>query len=158
MRNALLVTFVVAAATACSETTPEPTTVETRALIASASTWTPSELTRDLEVDDATRQEIEAGVQALHASMVDVHERHRKAANLEGDARVAHMADLDADVRALHEQHKALWGSLDPAVREALATRLHERMDDHDDGTLTSLHERLRRMHGGDHGAERAGH
>jgi hypothetical protein len=151
----MLAVLALAAATACSEAASEPTTVETEALIASATTWMPSDLTRGLQVDDATRQKIEAGVRALHASMLDLHERHGKAEDLEGAARAAYMADLQADIGALHEQHKALWESLDPAVREALASRFHERMDDHGDGTMKSLHERLRRMHGGDHGVAR---
>ncbi|MGH7446321.1 MAG: hypothetical protein ACRELT_02095, partial [Longimicrobiales bacterium] len=70
----------------------------------------------------------------------------------------AYMADLKADAQALHEQHRTLWDSLDPAVRETLATRLHERMrDHHGDDSMKSLHERMRRMHGRDHGADGAG-
>ena len=89
MRKAMLAVLALAAATACSEAASEPTTVETEALIASAATWTPSDLTRGLRVDDATRQRIEAGVQALHASMLELHERHRKVEDLEGAARAA---------------------------------------------------------------------
>ncbi|MGH7448066.1 MAG: hypothetical protein ACREK1_04930, partial [Longimicrobiales bacterium] len=95
MRNTLLTTLAtlaVAAATACSEAASEPTAVETEALVASATAWTPADLTRDLQVDDATRQQIEAGIQALHTSMLELRGRHETAQTLEGDARAAYMA------------------------------------------------------------------
>lgn len=160
MRYTLLTTFVTVAAaaiTACSEAAPEPTAVETEALIASASGWTAADLTRDLPVDAATRQQIEAGVQALHTSMLALHGRYESAQALEGDARAAYMTEIRADIRTLHEQHSALWDSLDPEVRQLLAARLHERMRDHEDGSMKALHERMRRMHGGDHAPD-AGH
>jgi hypothetical protein len=158
MRKALLATFAVAALTACSEAASEPSAVETEALIATAAAWTPADLTRGLQVDDATRREIEAGVTALHAAMLDLHARHEKAGTLEGGARAAYMAELQADVETIHEQHRALWESLDPAVREALAERFHERLHEQDDGPTKSLHERMRRMHGGNDGAGGVGH
>jgi hypothetical protein len=155
-----LATLAVAATAGCSETGSQPpTAVETEAVIASASAWMPSDLTRDLQVDNATRQKIEAGVQALHAAMLAVHERYEKAETLKGNARVTYMDDLNADIQSVHEQHRALWDSLDPEVRETLAARLHERMRNHDDdGALKSSHERMRRMHGGDHGADGTTH
>jgi hypothetical protein len=155
MRHTLITilgTAAVAATTACSEAATQPTAIETEALIASAAAWTPSDLTRDLQVDETTRQKIEAGVQSLHTSLLALHERHVRAQNLEGDARAAYLTDIQEDMIAVHEQHKVLWDSLDPAVRETLATRLHEQMRDHGGDDTGSLHERLRRMHGGDHG------
>jgi hypothetical protein len=152
MKTALLAILALGAATtACSEGASEPTAVQTEALIASASAWTPSDLTRDLKVDDATRQAIEAGMKELHASMLDLHERRRQAETLEGDARAASLDDLEADVQALHARHLELWNSLDPDVREMLASRFHERVDEHDGGPGKSLHERMRRLHGGGH-------
>ncbi|MGH7481565.1 MAG: hypothetical protein ACRELV_05375 [Longimicrobiales bacterium] len=153
-----LATLALAATTACSDAASEPIAVDTEALVASATAWTPSDLTRDLQVDDATREKIEAGLQALHASMVELHDRHETAQTLKGEARDAYVADLKADMQELHEQHRALWESLDPAVKEALAARLHQRMREHDGETASSLHERMRRLHGGDHGADGAGH
>lgn len=161
MRHALITilgTAAVAVTTACSEAATQPTAVETEALIASATAWTPSDLTRGLQVDDATRQKIEAGVQSLHTSLLALHERHESAQNLEGDARAAYLTGIHEDMIALHEQHKVLWDSLDPGVRETLATRLHEQMRHHGDDDNGSLHERMRRMHGGDHDADGAGH
>lgn len=162
MRRTLLPTLAaltLAATTACAEAGSEPTAVETDALLASVTAWTPADLTRDLQVDDATRQRIEAGVQALHASMIELHDRHQKAAPLEGAARDTYLADLHADMKELHEQHIELWESLDPEVRKVLAARMHERMrEHHGDETANSLHERMRRMHGGDHDADHADH
>ena len=156
MRHALittLATLAVAAVTACSESASEPTAVETDLLLASATAWTPADLTRDLPVDDATRQKIEAGVQSLHASMLELHGRHETAQTLAGEARAEYVADLKADMLKLHEQHRTVWATLDPEVRQLLASRLHERLDAHGDGAMRSLHERLKRMHAGDHDA-----
>jgi hypothetical protein len=154
----ILAAAAVAATTACSEAATQPTAVETEALIASATAWTPSDITRGLQVDEATRQKIEAGVQSLHTSLLALHERHENAQTLEGDARAAYMTDIHENMIALHEQHKVLWDSLDPAVRETIATRLHEQMRHHDDDAANSIHERMRRLHGGDHDADGAGH
>lgn len=162
MRRTLIPTLAaltLAATTACAEAASEPTAVETDALLASVTAWTPADLTRDLQVDDATRQEIEAAVRALHASMIELHDRHEKAGTLDGAARDAYLADLHADMKELHEQHIVLWESLDPEVRTVLAARMHERMrEHHGDETANSLHERMRRMHGGDHDADHAAH
>jgi len=161
MRHTLLPALAIlglAGIAACSKGSSEPTAVETVALLATATDWTPSDLTRDLQVDDATRQEIEAGVQALHASLIELHGRHETVETLEGAEREAYVAELEADMQALHEQHSALWDSLDPAVKETLAARLHERMREHSDEAASSLHDRMRRLHGGDHGAAGAGH
>lgn len=151
MKQVLLAVLALAVTTACSERASEPTAVQTEALIASSAEWTPADFTRDLPVDDATRERIETGVRTLHAAMLDLYARHEKAETLEGDARSAFMMELEADVRALHEQHVALWNSLDADVREALAARFHAQMDDHHGGPMKSLHDRLRSTHGGDH-------
>lgn len=161
MRKALfpaVAILVMAATTACSGPASEPTAVDTAALIETADAWTPAAVTSDLQVDEATRQEIEAGLRTLHASLLDLRARHEAAEALDGSARAAYMAELEEEVRAIHEQHKALWDSLDPAVREALAARLHERMrEEHDDPSMKSLHERMRRLHGDGEG-HGAGH
>lgn len=161
MRRNLLPTLALAlaATTACAEAASEPTAVATDAMLASVTAWTPADLTRNLQVDDATRQEIEAAVGALHASMVELHERHEHAATLQGTARDEYLADLHADMQELHEQHTTLWESLDPAVKEILAARIHERMrEHHDDDSMRSFHERMRRLHGSDHAADHAEH
>ena len=154
MKHALpiLATLTLAATTACSEAVSEPTAVETEALVASATAWTPGDLTRNLQVDEVTRRKIEAGVQSLHASMVELHARHERVETLEGEARAEYVAHLKADMQELHEEHRALWESLDPAVRETLAARFHEQMREHDAGPMKAIHERMRRLHGGDHG------
>lgn len=160
MKQALLsmvATLTLAATTACSEAASEPTAVQTEALVASAPAWTATDLTRDLQVDEATRVKIEAGVQALHTSMVELHARHETLETLEGEARAAYAASLKADMQKLHEEHRVLWETLDPAVRETLAARFHEQMGDHDAGPMKSMHERMRRLHGGDHAGD-AGH
>lgn len=133
MKHPLLVTLAtlaVVATTACSEAGSEPAAIEMEGLVASAALWTPADLTRDLPVDDATRQEIDAGLRTLHASLLELDGREL----------------TEEDARSIHEQHAALWDSLDPDVRETLAARLHERM--HDDEGMESLHERMRRLHG----------
>jgi hypothetical protein len=161
MRHALLTTLAslaVISTTSCSEAASEPTAVQTEALVASAAAWQPADITRDLQVDDATRRKIEGWIESLHASLLEMHERHETSASLEGDARAAYMEDLQADMQTLHEQHKALWDSLDPAVQQTLTSRLHEQMRKHDDDDTSSLHERMRRMHGGDHAPHDAGH
>lgn len=162
MRHPLRSTLAVLAAistAACSEAASEPTAVDTETLVATAADWTPADLTRDLPVDAATQQRIDADVQAMHASMLEVHERHATAGTLEGAARDAYLADLAADMAALHEQHSVLWDSLDPAVQEMLASRFHEQMrEQHGVDGAMSLHDRMRRLHGGDHAADNAGH
>ena len=160
MRNVLPTTLaiVVMATTACSEAATQPTAVETEALLATSTEWTPIDLTRDLQVDDATRAKIEAGVQALHTSMLELHERYEGAQSLEGDARAAQIDDIEADLRALHEQHIGLWNSLDPAVKKTLAERMHEQMRNHHADDAGSLHDLMRRLHGGDHGTDGVGH
>lgn len=162
MRHLRFTTFAAIAAittAACSEAASEPTAVSTETLVASATDWTPADLTRDLPVDAATQQRIDAGVQAMHASMLELHARHATAATLEGAARDAYLADLEGDMQALHEQHRQLWDSLDPAVQETLASRFHEQKGaQHGDDEAMSLHERMRRMHGGGHAPDNAGH
>lgn len=147
-----LAVLTVAAMTACSENAPEPVAIDTDVLIASASVWTPADITRDLEVDGATRQQIEASLSTLHTTMLELRARHETAAALDGEAREVYMETLQQDVQAIHEEHRALWDSLDPAVRETLHERLHERMHEHDDGALKSFHARMRRLHGDQHG------
>jgi hypothetical protein len=149
MRTALLTIVTLAVTTACSESGMEPTPVQTEALIASASEWTPADFIADLPFDDATRQTIEAGMNELHASMLDLHDRYQKAETLAGEARTAYAEDLEADVQALHTRHLELWNSLDADVREELAVRFHDRMEGHGDGPMKSLHDRMRRLHGG---------
>ncbi|HSK19205.1 MAG TPA: hypothetical protein VK912_08695 [Longimicrobiales bacterium] len=162
MRHALLTTIAtlaVISTAACSEAASEPTAVDTEALVATAADWTPADLTRDLPVDAATQQRIDAGIQAMHSSMLELHARHATAGTLEGAARAAYLEELGADMQALHEQHRALWDSLDPAVQETLASRFHEQMrDHHGDDEAMSLHDRLRSMHGSDHAPGNAGH
>ena len=142
---------------ACSEAASEPTAVDTEALVATAADWSPANITRDLPVDAVTQQRIDAGVQAMHASMLELHERHAAAATLEGAAREAYLAELTADMQTLHEEHSALWDSLDPAVQETLAARFHEQMRAHHGDDGISLHERMRRMHAGKHAPDHAG-
>ena len=72
-------------------------------------------------------------------------------ARLAGDAKAAYVEDLEGDVQALHARHLELWNSLDADVREALASRFHDRMEGHGEGPFKAFHERLRRMHGGGH-------
>ena len=162
MRHALLTTFatlVVISTAACTDSASEPTAVDTEALVAAAADWTPANLTRDLPVDAATQQRIDAGIQTMHASMLELHARYATAGTLEGAAREAYLAELSADMQALHEQHGALWNSLDPAVQQILASRFHEQMrEHHGDDDAMSLHERMRRMHGGRHAPDNAGH
>ena len=162
MRHATFTTIATLAmisAAACTEASPEPTAVDTETLVATAADWTPADLTSDLPVDAATQQRIDAGVQAMHASMLELHERHAAAGTLEGAARDAYLADLGEAMQAVHEQHRELWESLDPAVQETLASRFHEQMRDyHGDDDAMSLHDRMRRMHGGDHAPDAAGH
>lgn len=153
MKNVLLPALAVLALTACSEAASEPTAVDTEALVATASAWTPSDITRDLDVDAATRQKIDEGLRSLHTSLMEMHERHQTLHGLEGEAREAYAAEIEADMRELHAQHSELWDSLDPDVQAALAARLHERMEDHGEAA-GSLHERMRRMH---HGADDTG-
>lgn len=147
-----LAVLAVAATTACSENAPEPVAVDAQALIASAEAWTPADITRDLPVDATTRQQIEAGLSTLHAAMLELRARHETAATLDGDAREAYMDTLHEDVQTIHEEHRSLWDSLDPAVRDALHERLHERMHEHDGAESKSFHARMRRMHGDQHG------
>jgi hypothetical protein len=161
MKHALIPTLSVltlAATTACSEAASEPTAVDTAGLVATATDWTPSDLTRDLPVDEQTRRQIEAGVQALHASMVELHARHENVEALEGEARAAYVAELKADMQEIHEEHSALWESLDPAVRETLAARFHEQMREHQGGTMKAVHDRMRQLHGGAGGVDDTGH
>lgn len=146
MKCALVPILAVLALAACSEAASEPTAVDTEALVATAAAWTPSDITRDLDVDDTTRQKIDEGLRSLHTSLMEMHERHRTLHELEGAAREAYAAEIEADMRELHAQHAELWDSLAPDVQEALATRLHERMEQHGEAA-GSLHERMRRMH-----------
>jgi hypothetical protein len=159
MRHAVLATLAAISITACSEAASAPTAVQTESLVATAADWTPLELTRNLQVDAATQERIDEAVRTMHASMLALHERHATAETLDGSARDAYLADLTADMQALHEQHTTLWESLDPAVQETLARRFHEQMrDQHGEEGTQSLHERMRSMHDGDHGAHDAGH
>jgi hypothetical protein len=154
MRHTLLTSLAalaVAAATGCSEPASDLTGVEADAMVASAETWTPADITRDLPVDAATRERIEAAVQTFHASLLALHDRHEAGQQLDGAAREDFMAQLHEDARELHTQHQALWDSLSPEVREILSSRFHAQMHP-DDEQGTSLHERMRKMHGGDHG------
>lgn len=154
MRHTLLISLAalaVAAATGCSERASDLTGVEADAMVASAAAWTPEDITRDLPVDSATRDRIEAAVQSFHASLLALHDRHEDGQQLEGAAREEFMARLHTDARELHTQHQALWDSLTPEVREILSSRFHAQMHPGEEPG-TSLHERMRKMHGGDHG------
>ena len=149
MRTALLTILAMAATTACADGTAEPTAVQTEALIASASEWAPANFVADLPVDEATRRQIEAGMNELHTAMLALHERYRSAEKLAGDARAAYEEDLEEDVQALHARHVELWNSLDAEVRETLAVRFHDRVEGHGDGAMKAFHDRMRRLHGG---------
>lgn len=154
MRHTLLGTLAalaVGAIIGCSESATDLTGVEADAMVASAATWTPEDITRDLPVDEATRERIETAVQSFHASLLALHQRHEAGQGLDGAAREAFMDKLHEDVRGLHTQHEALWDSLAPEVREALSSRFHAEMHGGDEPGM-SLHERMRKMHGGDHG------
>ena len=151
MRSALFTILALAATTACSETGAEPTAVQTEALIASAAEWSPADFIADLPVDEATRQKIQAGMNELHASMLDLHERYEKAETLPAADKPAYVAGLETDVHALHARHLELWNSLDADVRETLARRFHERMEGHGDGPFAEFHQRMRRLHDGGH-------
>ena len=154
-----LAVFAASVMTACSDADgAQPTSIETEALVASAPTWQPTELTADLQVDARTRAQIDEALGAMHAAMLDLHDRHEAALALEGDARDAALDALDDDIRALHEQHHALWDVLEPEVAAALGARIHERMADHGGTAMQSLHERMRRLLGGTHDAHAAGH
>jgi hypothetical protein len=151
--RALAVTFAVVVASACSEAASQPTAVETDALIAAAPEWSPAQITEGLEVDGATRRRIDEGLQSLHASMLDLHGRWTAAEALDGAEQAAALETLDADARALHDRHMALWNALDDDVRETLAERMHERMRGHEMDGHDSLHDRMKRLHGAVHDA-----
>jgi hypothetical protein len=162
MKAVLLAAHAVLAAsvlTACSDANvAQPASLETAALISSAPAWQPSDITADLQLDERTRAQVDATLGAMHAAMLDLHARHEAALALDGHARTAALDALDADIRALHEQHHALWDALEPEVAAALATRIHEKMGEHGGSAMQSLHERMRRLLGGSHDAHAAGH
>jgi hypothetical protein len=152
MKNALCIALMTVGTVACAETTPEVMSPDIEALVASSPEWTPADVTRDLPMDEAMRQELETALGSLHATMLELHRRHEVAETLEGDARSDYLAALHADATALHAQHKATWVALDPALAEQVKARLHERMRaQHDDSEMTSIHERIRRHHGAAH-------
>lgn len=142
-----LATLAAVAAVGCAETPSQPEALDATALVASASAWTPAEVALALDVDAPTRQKIEAGLERIHGSLLELHERHSVARTLEGEAQAAYLADLDADMRAMHEEHMGLLESLDPAVSRELMARIHEHMGggDHPEG----LHDRMMGVHGG---------
>lgn len=143
--------------TACSDGALQPTSIESEALVASAPDWQPADITQGLQVDAATREQIDAAVRTLHASLLDLHARYETARTLAGAEREAYRTALEADLQTLHEEHEALWSSLDPGIRSTLAARIHAQMDAHDDGSMQTLHERMRRLHGGAHDAAGSG-
>lgn len=153
MRHLLLTSAAVLAVMAisgCSEAATELTGVEADALVTSAADWTPSDLTRDLPVDDATRLRIDSAMGSFHASLMELRERHMTGQRLAGAEREEFMNQLHEDVVALHARHQAIWDALTPEVQDVLRQRFHEKM--HGDGSGASLHERMRALHGSDHG------
>jgi len=85
----------------------------------------------------------------MHAAMLEVHGRYEQLAELDeatGEQRTQELYDA---VRSVHEQHLELWNSLDPDLREQLSEQFHGRLRQHDEGIMESLHERMRRLHGG---------
>lgn len=153
MRHVLLksaATLAVLTLSACSEPATWLTEVETNALVTSAVEWTPEDITSDLPVYDATRERIEAAMGSFHESVMALRERHASGQALTGDAREEFLNRLHEDVVAIHTRHQALWESLTPEVKEILTRRFHEQM--HGDQPGASMHERLRKLHGGDHG------
>jgi hypothetical protein len=169
MKPVPILVLATLAAAACSERAPEPLSPDVEALVASAPDWTPAELARDLAVDDATRQEIEATLGDVHEAMAAFHERHRVALTLEGEARETYLEELHADAVSFHEQHREIWEGLDADVREQLHARMeahghqtpaHEAGNhgglQHDEATMRSMHERMRKLHGAGGDAPRA--
>src|SRR5690606_32380882 len=108
-RRFLVAAFAVGVLAACSEGASGPSAEQTQAMVATADTWAPSELLRGLEVDDATRGKLQSMFEEMHAAMLDLHGRYEQAAKLEGSARAAAEAELDADLQALHERHWEMW-------------------------------------------------
>lgn len=153
MRPLLLTSVAVLAVMAisgCSETATELTGVEADALVTSAADWIPSDIAHDLPVDDATRLRIDSAMVSFHASLMELRDRHMNGQRLTGAEREEFMGQLHEDVVALHARHQAIWDSLTPEVQDILRQRFHEKM--HGDGSGASLHERMRALHGGDHG------
>ena len=153
MRHVLLTSvaaLAILAVSGCSETATELTGVEADAMVTSAADWTPADITRDLPVDEATRLRIDSAVGSFHASLLELREWHIAGQRLDGAEREEFMNQLHQDVLALHTRHEAIWESLTPEVQETLMRRFHEEM--HGDGSGASLHQRMRRLHGGDHG------
>lgn len=153
MRHLLLkaaAVLAVMAISGCSEPASELTGVETSALVTTAADWTPSDITRDLPVDDATRLRIDSAVGSFHAALLELRERHMAGQRLTGAEREEFMDQLHEDVLALHARHEGIWDSLTPEVQGILMQRFHEKM--HGDGSGASLHERMKALHGSDHG------
>lgn len=156
MNRSLIPALAVVAVVACAESAPEPMSpADEAASSAAAASWAAAEITRDLPVDEATRQELTAALDELRPSILELQRQHEAAGTLEGDRREAVLARLHEDAMSLHERHTDLLASLDPAVAQELMVRVHEKMRaDHDGMDHGTLHERMRRLHGvGDHRA-----
>lgn len=147
MKNVLIAAIAVGTAVACSEPTAEPLAADVEALVASVAEWNPTELLRDLPIDDATRQEITGRITALHTAGIELHRAYKAAHALSDEEREAKLAELQDRAERLHAQHEELWAGLSPDAAAALKDRIHEQMKAHHDEDASAFHERMRRLH-----------
>lgn len=148
--HAGLAALALALTTGCSNPLTDPAALDAQALARSASEWTPATLASELAVDTTTRRAIEAGLQDLHESLLTLH-RHLEAQGATGEEHeIVLTPEIEQELKQIHARHTALWNSLDQEVQVALAARLHEHASRHGGETASSLHERLRRLHGHD--------
>jgi hypothetical protein len=152
MKPAGLAALALLLTAGCSSPLTEPAALEARALARSTAEWTPASLASELPVDSATRRAIQAGLEELHASLVSLH-GHLEAQGTTGEEHELVLTpEIEQELRQVHARHQALWNGLDEEVRETLATRLHEHASRHAGDDAASLHERMRRLHGGGSG------
>ncbi|MEZ4417268.1 MAG: hypothetical protein R3E10_16050 [Gemmatimonadota bacterium] len=149
-----LIAATLLASSACSEADSQPAALDMEALVASAPDWTPAGLTEGLGLEPELQARINAEMERLHTSLLELAERHEVAASLQGEEQARYLADLHDSLQSLHQEHYGVWNSLPEDARQAIAERLHARMEEHHAQMGVSsreaggLHERLKALHG----------
>ena len=146
-----------AVVSACDETAG-PLEAE-EMLLQAAPSLSPGELLNGLGLEPAQAARAQDRVEALHVSMLELHDLHGGASDLSD----AEREEMHAVMAEIHDRHEELMGSLTDAQRERFFENVHAQMTEHGTGDITDdQHDRMRlhldghdeaqHEHGGDHG------
>ncbi len=151
LRHSALLTSVLLATVAATACDPDPEPLvgldEVEALAAAAQEMTVDGVLDDLGLDPSERAEVEAKLQALHTSMLALHDLHAQSM---GDLSDEEKADLHGrlqdQMEEIHAGHAAFMESLSEEQQARFQEHLHGAMEAHH-GAMEAHHEAMGERH-----------